>query len=466
MALPRDVTITSRFSNLKKHLQNSIKSSASELLENINTVSGLWRLIFQTEGYEVYYKLNKMGFSPTADELNEADPLNNRNAWSYLISFRDGKGINVFKELIDSGVLPSQQALETNCGIQYPNTWYGLACLENDCGIFQELLAKGIQPSCQALEVCHAEYHINTWYVFAFLKKITLLLDLFDRDILPSQDALELCHVTDNTNTWHKLACDELIHIFQALLDNGISPSRQALDNSNVFNGASAWDRLASSDKCFPVFSALFEKGIFPPMRFLREFRKYADHSALVWPKVYTNQIFLPLENLNNLSKSLEIENAHTNPVAILLSKKDIDKVYEYLCFLYLMTEKNIETIPRDLLDLIGVYCFLPLWVNHKMLLTEECRNTFIKFHMNCSITEYENGFFNTSIFGSNRENVKRVKNEILKSDKPSTILKKEYFSNQSTFFNKGMVDLFRDGYWLGSHVEGKPQLPPRKTPR
>jgi len=508
---------SSKLDELKNFIlknDNDLGQYVKDTTVNANSVGEIWRILFSTDSFDLYFKLVEEGIYPTIAEMNEIDQSDNVNAWYWLAS--RNAGIPVFHALLDRGILPTTEALSEYRTTNNTNAWYWLAGSDARTPVFQALLDRGILPTTETLAECRTTDNTNAWYWLAGSDARTPVFQaLLDRGILPTAVALAQCCMTDNTNAWYWLAgSNARIPMFQALLDRGILPTAEALAECCTSDNTNAWYWLAGSDARIPMFQALMDKGILPATEALAKCRTTDNKSAWYWMarnktcipgfqilldknifpsldsanEIEFNELMAALSNQsvfgnkirNRLEKMRHIKiqyNIHPqSEIMMLFSQADVSNFHGFLYLIYLMTARDnpVIQLPLDIWFLIGEYV-LPLFITggeFQKLMKYENRSSFIKYHVMNSIDHYLNS--GLSFFNGHNERARSLKQAVKENKYPGDILirqyhmshypglqlydkietryQKEYVKKVEDELGEGEFDMIlRDGYFLSS---------------
>jgi hypothetical protein len=248
--------------------------------------------------------------------------------------------------------------------------------------------------------------------------------------IRPPATALNALYTTDNTSAWYWLACTELGQpIFSQLLALGIRPPATALNALCTTDNTSAWYWLAADDEGTSAFNQLIEIDILPNTMAMSAMHHTQNNSAMVHLReinmLFAVKVSARICATEHIGK--HISQPEHNPVAILLSREDASLFYGFLYLFYRMSVKS-NNVPKlvdmDVMMNIAKYV-LPAssTLTRYMLLSDESRAVFVRYHVNNRLTHYIEKFK----IKQHKERAQSLQIALNESSQPHDLLRKQH---------------------------------------
>ncbi len=380
----------------------------SVYLSQISSIDGLhaWHRLARTTKATAFKWLLDHGIYPSEEDMSLCDPINNLNAWSYLLL--PPATLAVFRQLLKLGIVPSSKVMAECSKPNNQSSWH-LLCMPGDdlaarLDIFLELLQRGVLPTSENLAVISSRTKVHAWYHLSGVVNENgeqVLLQLLQLGIIPSASAMAF-HDTEG-DCWHRIAKAGKVEIIRLLLDQGILPSAENL--AAKIEGKNTWEYLIEG-RHFSLVYRLFELGIVPNCR--KDIS--IDYSSTL--QSYSNnadagKIIKQIKSMNRIKDSINMLETESNEMVNLLSRNDRLNYYGFIYLYYLVIDReypillsledkntSLRILPPEIWYKIGCY-LLPPFIsqlpceNKFNFFRHDNRPSFTKLWLTGCIEEY-----------------------------------------------------------------------------
>lgn len=419
---------------LKKYLIDKISAgiiSNKEFTRIMSSNKALWSLLLTSEHrVEFYNELEKMGISPTKEELSEHSYEVKLNAWYALACFNCS---SIFESLFSKGIFPSSADLSVCFPDTEVNAWHWLAGLKGNISALNTLIEKNILPSNASLSIRNPESNSNAWYWLANGKERPLIFKaLLDKNIIPSADDLSFCNSESKINTWYLLSVQDNT-LFKDLLDKNVYPTSADL-NVCFQDKKNTWFWLVEKRQIL-ILQLLYDYGIFPNKEI--ETVQYNTDLRIIINKLNVSRI-----TFGKIYDNLKISENHCITRLLARDEDEVNSFYGFLYLLLLSLSKNFEGksrelfLPFDTWYQIGNY-LLPKFMNSEKLKNfisdaDQSRTLFVKSHVIKSLTDYCKPLY---IFWNKKyyDRAYALQKAIIEDpDRPQKLLSNQYFMSKN----------------------------------